>query len=172
MQTERPFQPCSPCTALMCHALAAGLRLVPHSACWVASIRTLPAAGHALLRGACILTSYCCCGVCVVGADEPVKLSTAPDATGATHWGQQVGSIYTRWLDFAHTVPCCLKAAPACQRLGLTSLSHGFVMYGMLGHRVHLRLQVSTCTWCYLLQFSPLLPCPLLRLHFAAARCS
>lgn len=26
----------------------------------------------------------------LAAADEPVKLSTAPDATGATHWGQQV----------------------------------------------------------------------------------
>lgn len=25
-------------------------------------------------------------------ADEAVKLSTAPDATGATHWGQQVSA--------------------------------------------------------------------------------
>jgi protein arginine N-methyltransferase 1 len=32
------------------------------------------------------------CGACAVQnpADNDVKLSTAPDPTGATHWGQQV----------------------------------------------------------------------------------
>jgi hypothetical protein len=66
METAKPIQPCSPCTALMRHTpqpLQQDLGWFELPVAWDGRIRTLPAPGHTLLRGACVLTSCSCGGV-------------------------------------------------------------------------------------------------------------